>query len=241
MTITAFPSSVVERLGYYVYTLTDPRTDKVFYVGKGTGNRVFAHAGGAVESPVENDKLDTIRQIGASGREVTYDILRHGLTEAEAFEVESALIDYIGVPELTNAVAGAAVDRRGRMTPAEIIAAYRAERVEIVEPALLVIINRLFERNISPERLYEITRGNWVLGERRNRAKYAFAIYQGTVREVYRIRSWSPAEARRPEQKRQSRWRFDGEVAGELRHYVGGSVEAYLKPGARSPIRYVNC
>jgi len=124
---------------------------------------------------------------------------------------------------------------------AEIIAMYQAKPITITEPALLIIVNRLFERNIGPEQLYEITRGNWVLGERRNKAKYAFSVFRGIVREVYRIHAWFPAQARRGEQKRQSRWRFEGEVAQELRHYVGGSVAAYLKPGAQSPVKYVNC
>jgi uncharacterized protein len=34
---------VVEKLGYYVYLLVDPQTDRVFYVGKGTGGRCFSH------------------------------------------------------------------------------------------------------------------------------------------------------------------------------------------------------
>ncbi|MBI3732599.1 MAG: hypothetical protein HY259_03965 [Chloroflexi bacterium] len=238
-----FPTSVIERLGYYVYTLADPKTGKVFYVGKGTGNRVFAHATEAIRNPVKSDKLDRIRRIRASGRNVKYEIIRHGMTEKEAFEVESALIDFVGLKRLSNKVAGQDMDSRGRMTVAEIIAAYGAKPITIAEPALLIIVNKLFEHNISPERLYEITCGNWVLGERRNKAKYAFSVFRGVVREVYRINGWFPVQARSPEQKRQSRWRFEGEVAQEkkIRHYVGGSVEAYLKPGAQSPVKYVNC
>lgn len=44
MNIDVFSQAVNERLGHYVYTLADPATHKIFYVGKGTGNRVFAHA-----------------------------------------------------------------------------------------------------------------------------------------------------------------------------------------------------
>ncbi len=41
--IKEFPLSVIEKLDYYVYLLIDPGTNQVFYVGKGTGNRIFAH------------------------------------------------------------------------------------------------------------------------------------------------------------------------------------------------------
>ena len=37
-----------------------------------------------------------------------------------------------------------------RMSVAEIIATYAAKPVTISEPVLLIIVNKLFERNISP-------------------------------------------------------------------------------------------
>ena len=113
--------------------------------------------------------------------------------------------------------------------------------ITITEPALLIIINQLYKSNISPQRLYEVTRGNWSLGERRNKAKYAFAVYRGIVQEVYEINRWLAVQARSPEQERQSRWSFEGQIVQELQHYVGGSVKAYLTPGARTPVRYLNC
>lgn len=241
MSITEFPTSVIEHIGYYVYTLTDPSTSKVFYIGKGTGNRVFAHVNEAIENANESDKLNKLREIRTLGQSVKYEIVRHGMTENEAIEVEAAFIDYFGLHELTNKVSGYKMDSRGRMSVAEIIAAYEARPIIITEPALLIIINREWKRNTTPERLYEITRGNWDVGVRRNKAKFAFSVYKGIVREVYRIKSWFPAQARRKDQKRQSRWRFEGEVAHELQHYVGGSVKAYLKRGARKGFRYVNC
>ncbi|HYC76850.1 MAG TPA: hypothetical protein VEI02_04390 [Planctomycetota bacterium] len=237
-----FPRSVIERIGYYVYLLRDPRDGRPFYVGKGTGNRVFAHARQALEDPASTDKIDRIRAIRDAGMEIVFEVVRHGLTEDQAFEVESALIDVLGLDDLSNAVAGHAVLRRGRMTVAEIIAAYRAEPVEITEPSLLIIVNRLFERNIDADRLYEITRGNWALSPtRKDRAKFGIAVYRGLVRAVYRIEGWEPAQARRPDQKRRNRWRFSGQPAVELQHLIGGSVAAYLDPPSQSPIRYVGC
>lgn len=236
-----FPKSVIERIGTYVYVLKDPRSGEIFYIGKGTGNRVFAHAAATAPELGETDKLARIRAIQQAGLEVAYEIIRHGMTDDQALEVESALIDFVGLDVLANIVAGVDADRRGRMNVPDIIAQYDARPIAIAEPSLLIIINRLFQRNMTSDQLYEATRGNWVLGERRNRAEYAFSIYNGVVRQVYRIRRWEPATARSTAQKVRGRWRFEGEVAGELAHYVGGSVEAHLKPGAQSPIRYVNC
>ena len=38
-----FDTLQIERLGKYIYALRDPRDKKIFYVGQGTGNRVFDH------------------------------------------------------------------------------------------------------------------------------------------------------------------------------------------------------
>ena len=39
----SFPPEVSAELKTYVYRLIDPRNGETFYVGKGRGNRVFAH------------------------------------------------------------------------------------------------------------------------------------------------------------------------------------------------------
>lgn len=45
---------------------------------------------------------------------------------------------------------------------------------------------------MTPLELYEATRGTWKLGERRKGARYAFALFEGVVREVYEIEAWHP-------------------------------------------------
>lgn len=51
--LNSFDQRTIEALAYYVYALVDPRDNKIFYIGKGKGNRVFLHAKDAIN---ENDK-----------------------------------------------------------------------------------------------------------------------------------------------------------------------------------------
>ena len=71
MEIPQFSQKAQEELKYYVYCLVDPRDRKIFYVGKGVGNRVFAHAYAELRSEgLVTDKLDKIREIISSGYKV---------------------------------------------------------------------------------------------------------------------------------------------------------------------------
>lgn len=241
MRVEDFPISVIEKLGYYVYFLIDPETKQIFYIGKGVGNRVFAHANAAISQPTPSEKLDRIRTIHEKGMSVEHVIHRHGLTEKEAFEVEAALIDFVGIDTLTNQVLGLNSDDRGRMSVVDIIEKYAAPEVIIDEPVILITINKLYRKGMRADELYEVTRGNWVLGKRREKARYAFAVYNGLIRAAYTIERWHPVSNRSPSQKTTNRWRFDGNIAPELQHYIGGSTIRYAAIGAQNPIRYLNC
>lgn len=92
---------------YYVYSLSDPRTGNVFYIGKGLGDRVKAHVKEAGMSSAENNKLETIRAIEKSGLSVEQRIIAIYENEETAFEMESLLINWVyGLNQLTNAVSG---------------------------------------------------------------------------------------------------------------------------------------
>src|ERR1700722_2207392 len=116
-----FTKQMTDRLKYYVYRLIDPRNGETFYVGKGTGNRVFAHVKGELGTDVDalTDKLQRIRDIRVGGFDVAHVIHRHGMDELAAFEVEAALID--AYPEAINTMGGRASDERGLMHARQIV------------------------------------------------------------------------------------------------------------------------
>lgn len=229
-----FSNSVCEKIKYYVYILKDPRTSNTFYIGKGLGNRVFQHVAGSLMSPQINDKLNLIREIHDSGNKVDHYILRHDLTEAQALEIESACIDLLGLENLTNAVKGHNTWERGLKSIDEINQLYNAKIVTILEPTIIITVNRYFERFMSAEKLYEVTRSAWkVANLRRGKVKYAIAAYKGIVREVYTIESWNlKAE--------ENRWEFTGSIAeSEIREkYINQSLDNYIKKGSQNPIKY---
>jgi uncharacterized protein len=241
----SIPPEVAHSLNYYVYLYVDPRTEKPFYVGKGKGKRLLVHLSARGESR-KAKVLEELRQYGQRPR---MDILAHGLANEEtALRIEAAVIDLLGLDDLTNAVRGWRSIQLGRMSLEELIPYYAAKPVTIEDPVLLIRINRLYRHGMSDKELYEATRGVWRLGSRREHARYALAIFEGVVRETYKIDKWHPAgtleyETRDEDLAVKKRWEFEGRVAPEMvrARYVGGSVAAYFAKGSQSPIRYVNC
>lgn len=229
----SFSQAVCEKIGYYVYILRDPRDNQIFYVGKGANNRVFAHVQDAHDTLIENARLDRIRDIHAQGQKVDIIIHRHGLTEKEAFEVESALIDVLGLPHLSNLVAGHHAYERGKMAILDIISEYDADPISpITEPVIIFNIRKKYRRGMSQTELYEATQ-HWKINKRREKAKYAFSVSNGLVRQVYKIEKWYPSE------EMVGRWCFDGHIAEEMVRYIGTDIRKYII--SPSPFFYINC
>lgn len=241
--IQTIPPDVARKLGYYVYAYVNPVNRQIFYVGKGKGRRVLRH----LEDRTESRKVATIKQIRSAGRQPELEILAHGLGSADnALRVEAAVIDALGLPFLTNQVRGWRSLRYGRTSLAELIALYRRRRVRIQEPSILIRITDLYRSQMSASELYDATRASWKLGPKRKRAKYAFAVFEGIVREVYEITQWLPAgstfNSRDPRGvSSPKRWEFVGRLAPEglRRHYVNRDVRRYFKRGNQNPISYV--
>ena len=228
-----FSEAVCEKIGYYVYVLIDPRDSKIFYIGKGKGNRIFSHITCALETEEDDDKFKLIREIKNARQKVEHYILRHGLTEKEALEIESACIDLIGLDYLTNQVKGYNSWEYGKKTIDEIIQHYDAKIIEkFDEPCIIININKKFERFMSPDDLYKVTRASWVLGPKKDKAKYVITSYRGWVREVFEINSWQKAT--------NGRWEFTGKIANEnIRNkYINQSLKKFIIKGNQNPIKY---
>lgn len=230
-------------LGFYVYAYIDPRDESVFYIGKGVGRRAVDH----LLDKTESNKVDRINEIRGVGLEPRIDIIAYQLRDdLESSRVEAALIELIGVDQLTNLVRGRFSTDYPRRPLADFIAENNAQSVDVTDPALLIRINRLFRYGMSAEALYESTRGIWVIGERRNRARFAMAVYAGIVREVYEIESWHRAGTTLYATRDQSelakqkgkRWEFVGHIASEPKRsqYLGRSVAHLFRVGQQSPI-----
>ena len=203
---TPMPPEVAERIGpYYVYVLVDPRDDSIFYVGKGTGQRLLAHGFEALlraDPGPRSGKVARIREIRAAGLEPRIDVVRHRLREGEALLVEAALIDCVG--QLTNRVAGHGA-AEGRTSLGELVSQYGATPVDPgASPVVLVRLGpwkdesekiedgtfregRGYRHCMTPRELVDSTRAWWHVQhvspttvERRG-IRHAVAVHDGVT------------------------------------------------------------
>jgi LEM-3-like GIY-YIG domain len=86
---------------YYVYVYIDPRNNEEFYYGKGRGKRKSAH----LLAKGDSAKSERIKEIIKEGERPTIKVIAAGLSEDQAYLVESAFLWKLS-KNLTNAVAG---------------------------------------------------------------------------------------------------------------------------------------
>jgi len=233
-------------LKYYVYMLIDPVNAEPFYIGKGTGNRVFDHVACAISTALISDKLDRIREINRAGCKVNHVIVRHGMTEKTAYAVESALIDVFSWQEklLSNKMGGHHAVEFGVMTANEIIGKYNAAPLyEMDSAAVIININKTYKRGLGMDAVYNATKESWVIAISRINSKslkYVLSEYKGLIVEVYRVIEWYPVDSVNRSGKPTIRWGFKGEVAEEDMRgkYINRSVAHLKKQGTSNPIRF---
>jgi hypothetical protein len=239
------PRAVARQLGNYVYLYVNPLDRKIFYVGKGKGTRVLAHLDRAEKRAVAK----ILREIRLAGQEPELEILAHGLPDAEtALRIEAAVIDVLGLENLANLVRGWHGAQVGRRPLAQVVAERTRKKANIRVPGILIRINNLYRYGMSDAELYDATRSAWKVGPRREEARYAFAVYEGVVREVYRITTWLRAGTTYAHQnggkakRRPGRWEFVGTLAeDQIRdRYINKYVGHLFTQGQQNPISYIN-
>jgi len=245
MTVSKFSESVCEKLGFYVYRLIDPRNAETFYVGKGKGNRIFAHVNDELssseleeEQDSVSEKINRIRQIRNDGFQVLHVIHRHGMDERTAFEVEAALID--STAGVSNLAGGHSSNDRGPMRAEQVIQLYDAPVADFQHKLVLINVN------ISRDErdLYQAVRYAWRISPDRARlADYVLATSRGLIIGAFVADEWLEAtEEHFPGfPSVEGRWGFVGKNAPPeiQQRYVGKRVPSdYSKKGASNPVKY---
>ena len=247
----SFSQSIRDELGYYVYAyvdVSDKMHEKIIYVGKGKGNRCFDH----LKSAVETDKTQTIKNLDSQGF-LRVDILVYGLEDEDtALKVEAATIDAIGIENLKNAQRGHGSADYGRISTDGLsrkLKKIQLKEGDFKENCILIKIQKLYSSSMPELELYEATRGAWRVSKSScEKAKYACAVYDGVIQEVYAIAGWfqagqtfySTRDIMNNDESRSTRLEFVGQIASEAirEQYCYKGIKDIWANGAQNPIAY---
>jgi hypothetical protein len=127
---------------------------------------------------------------------------------------------------------------------------------EITDPVVAICINQQLKYCLNAADLYDCTRGSWRLNRKRaQKAKYAFAVYNSVIKEVYEIERWVPITTTRSDFWVE-RLRSQGQIISPLEHegrsdFIGKVASDNVRDKylgkvmpvrqGQNPIRYFNC
>lgn len=255
-----FNAMVINRLKAYVYVLVDPRPkgslrEKIFYVGKGNGNRCFNHAKDVSEqgeAPLDEKehKLNTIRKILNTGDTVGVYIVAHDLSDNEAHALEAALIPLVGG---TNKVLGHGGSDLW-LSKNEIDQRYdlpiQRRDIDLFNGNVLFVslnkqdIRELSRPDAKPD-MKNAALGNWNISERHSRTVDGLVgVKNGLIVSIFRIDKAENGQAKferlHPTKPRaHGRSRFEGRRASDLEIdlvgrslYDGDRLLTKIRPGA---------
>lgn len=256
----ALGAEIEEALGAYIYALEDPRSGRVFYVGRGARDRVLHHARDSLDEALPGAKLDLIRDIRRQGLEPRAWILRCRIgSRTGAAEMEALAIDILSRwhARLLNEVRGAGVEDGIRSLDG-LVADYTAKPLETTRAAILVNIGRTWIEGMSDEELWDAARKWWICRpqDRTSPPRLLLAEAGNIVRGAWSITgvrrhavAWADLDERRraflgPEEAFEpfTASCFDGHRDTEWNILVGRHTRPSALPRSYgSAFRYLNC
>ncbi len=244
---------------FYVYGLIDPRTGKIFYIGKGENQRVFDHEKQKIKNEDKKHlKLDTINDIHSSKLEVTKVLFNTNLSEDEAFAAEAALINafnFVGDLKLTNIVSGHG--SKETLTVDEYEKWHGAEELlhkDIKHNILFVKVGNYYTPNMNKKDTYDRIRGIWGVSlDSVKKVDYVCGVYNSLIVGVYKPAEWFVCkDAPDGVPSWITTWREDGNenrkyfidndfetVDDNKKLYLGKSVESIKKLKCESSFVYL--
>ena len=212
---------------FYIYCLTDLKKDKILYIGKGCGNRIFEHeqAARSQDGDIDVPARKAIVKCKKLGRY----IISYHLTEAEAQAAETALIHFVKSvvdKKFKNKSAGCGV---GGISAEELDSRFKFKPCPLddLNPDGLVLvlavkIQDALDLDTDEETDYSFdnqddanlksrTLGNWVIGkDAASKVKYIIGIHTGlqnAVVSAYEVDGFETLEETKNGRK-QTRYRF---------------------------------
>ena len=118
---------------YYVYALIDPRNNKPFYIGKGSGDRAYQHTRfkDGNDNPYKDRKIKSILK---ENLEIIVKLIHADIdSESLAYSLEESIIKEIGLENLTNMTENARPPSKLGWTPSEETLRKRSAKLKGLE------------------------------------------------------------------------------------------------------------
>ena len=201
--IRQFDPLQIERLGKYIYALRDPRDKKIFYVGQGTGPRVFDHfyeadAVNRESVNLQNVSSKTLRilDIWKHEEEVEWIILAYNLPieNFTADFLEAGIYDALLESQNGDTLNDYCPPRSSRLSSDEL----SALAAEFVNPHIAIYNVFIFPIQNAINggaSIYDATRMVWYVNQANRNLQNSFAIGLKYAISIgsYQINNWNSA------------------------------------------------
>ena len=211
---------------FYVYCLTDMKKDKILYIGKGCGNRIFEHEQAARSQDGDIDV--PARKAIAKCKKLGRYIISYHLTEIEAQAAETTLIHFVKSvvdKKFKNKSAGCGA---GGISAEELDSRFKFKPcpLDSLNPDGLILAVKIQDAldldtdeasdyrfdNQDDANLKSRTLGNWVVGKDvASKVKYVIGVHTGLQNAVISAYEVDGFETMTEETKngiKQTRYRF---------------------------------